>query len=141
MKKVSFWLLILLMGGFLACCSSNELTWKPPAQQWQDLTIEVESRPELPRQGMNEFIVIVNRARRGYISDLIVNVRTEHSGAWRQAMPDGALGVYRRALPVEDPEQEHLYVQLIRGKKGQAELVFPLAAGSRSLQGRVVEHH
>ncbi len=141
MRKVSFWLLILLMGGFLAGCSSNEQAWKPPAKQWQDLTVEVESRPELPRQGMNEFIVIVNRAKRGYISDLIVNVRTEHSGDWRQAMPDGALGVYRRALPVEDPGREHLYVQLIRGQKQQAELVFPLAVGTPALQGDAVERN
>ncbi len=141
MRRRALWLMALFMVGLLASCSSDDRAWSPPAQQWQDLTVEVESRPELPRQGMNEFIVIVNRAKRGYISDLIVNVRTEHSGDWRQAMPDGALGVYRRALPVEDPGREHLYVQLIRGQKQQAELVFPLAVGTPALQGDAVERN
>ena len=88
--------------------------------------MQIETRPTVIRPGMNEFLVIANRQQRGFTSDLMVDVRTEHSGGWKQAMPDGALGVYRKALPVSDIQNEHLYVRLQR-RGEHAELVFALA--------------
>ncbi len=110
----------------LAGCSSEEGAWAPAPQAWQDMSIRVETRPVVLRAGMNEFLVIANRQQRGFTSDLMVDVRTDHSG-WKQAMPDGALGVYRRALPVKDVQHDHLYVRLQR-KGQQGELVFSLTA-------------
>jgi len=109
---------------FLSCADEN--AWAPQAQNWQDLSIRIETRPTVIRPGMNEFLVIANRQQRGFTSDLMVDVRTERSGAWKQAMPDGALGVYRRALPVKDIQSEHLYVRLQR-KGEDGELIFSLA--------------
>lgn len=109
----------------LAACSPDEQAWAPAPQAWQDLTIRVETRPERVREGMNEFLVIANRQQRGFTSDLMVDVRTDASG-WKQAMPDGALGVYRRALPVRDVVHDHLYVRLKR-RQQQGELVFALS--------------
>ena len=74
---------------------------------------------------MNEFLVIANRQQRGFSADLVVDVRTENSD-WKQAMPDGALGIFRRALPVRDVHKDHLYVRLHR-KGEQREMVFALA--------------
>ncbi len=120
-----FWLGALLALLMLSGCSSEEGAWTPEAQAWQDMSIRAETRPTVLRPGMNEFLVIANRQQRGFTSDLMVDVRTEHSG-WKQAMPDGALGVYRRALPVKDVQHDHLYVRLQRkGERG--EMVFPLA--------------
>jgi len=75
--------------------------------------------------GMNEFLVIANRQQRGFSADLVVDVRTENSN-WKQAMPDGALGIFRRALPVRDVHKDHLYVRLHRNGE-QREMVFALA--------------
>ncbi|RME99889.1 MAG: hypothetical protein D6773_12260 [Alphaproteobacteria bacterium] len=109
----------------LAACSGGAPAWSPPAQSWQDLSIHIETRPEQVRAGMNEFLVIANRPQRGFSSDLMVDVRTERSD-WKQAMPDGALGVFRRALPVADVQHDHLYVRLTR--RGQVgELRFALS--------------
>ncbi|MDX8390951.1 MAG: hypothetical protein R8K53_00025 [Mariprofundaceae bacterium] len=116
----------MLVFVLLSACSAADQGWKPPAQQWQDIHIHVETRPTQAVRGMNEFLVIANRQQRGFSSDLMVDVRTDHS-VWKQAMPDGALGVFRRALPVKDVQNDQLYVRLIR--KGEMKVMrFALAA-------------
>ncbi|MDQ6999627.1 MAG: hypothetical protein Q9M12_01915 [Mariprofundus sp.] len=117
--------LLVLAGLLLSSCSADEGNWSPAPQSWQDITIRMETRPAPIRQGMNEFILIANHQQRGFVNDLLVEVHTEHSG-WKQAMPDGALGVFRRALPVKDVRHDHLYVRLTR--RGQHhEMVFSFA--------------
>jgi len=114
----------------LAGCSPDVPEWTAAPQEWNDLAIRIETRPTVVRPGMNEFLVIANRKQRGFSSDLMVDVRTENS-PWKQAMPDGALGIYRRALPVKDVQQDHLYVRLVR-RGEQHEMIFDLSprAGS-----------
>jgi len=119
---------LLMVMLLLASCSADEQTWNAPAQVWNDLSIRFETRPTVLRPGMNEFLVIANRQQRGFSSDLMVDVRTENS-PWKQAMPDGALGVFRRALPVRDVLHDHLYVRLVR-KGEQREMIFSLAPES-----------
>jgi len=123
--KTSRVLLLLGLTFLLISCSGNEKPWVPPAQTWQDLQILIETRPTQLRVGMNEFLVIANRQQRGFSSDLMVDVRTEYSG-WKQAMPDGALGVFRKALPVKDVQKDRLYVRLKR--RGEStEMMFALS--------------
>ncbi len=117
------WLCCLLPLLLLSC--ADEQAWSPPAQAWQDMHIRVESRPVVPRRGSNEFLVIASHQQRGFINDLLVHVRSDHSD-WKQAIPDGALGVFRRALPVADPATDHLHVRLQRKDK-EGELIFSLA--------------
>lgn len=119
----------LLLTLLLSACSGDETIWSPPAQQWQDMTIRIETRPSVPQVGMNEFLIIANRQQRGFSSDLIVTVRTEHSD-WKQAMPDGALGVFRRALPVKNLAEDHLYVRFSRSNGDKGELDFSLASAA-----------
>jgi len=108
----------------LAACTGGD-AWDPAPQPWQDLSVSVQTRPSPVREGMNEFLVIASRQQRGFSSDLLVHIRTDSSD-WVQAIPDGALGVFRRALPVRDPAKDHLYVRLERkGERG--ELVFALS--------------
>ncbi len=117
--------LLMLAGLLLSSCSADEENWLPAPQSWQDITIRMETQPTPIQQGMNEFILIANHQQRGFVNDLLVEVHTEHSG-WKQAMPDGALGVFRRALPVKDVLHDHLYVRLTR--RGQhSEIVFAFA--------------
>jgi len=113
----------------LAACGGDEQIWSPAPQSWQDVTIRIETRPAPIRRGMNEFILLAHHQQRGFVNDLLVEVHTEHSG-WKQAMPDGALGVFRRALPVGDVEHDHLFVRLSR--RGQhGEMRFPLSPSAR----------
>jgi len=116
----------------LAACSSDDVAWSPPQQVWNDLAIHIETRPTVLRPGMNEFLIIANRQQHSFSSDLMIDVRTENSD-WRQAMPDGALGVFRRALPVRDVQRDHLFVRLVR-KGEQHEMVFALAPAQVSGQ-------
>jgi len=119
--KVFFAAWLALM---LSSCSSQDV-WMAEPQAWQEFTIHYETRPEVIREGMNEFLVFANREGKRYIPDLLVHIRTTHSD-WRQAMPDGALGVYRRALPVRSIEDDQLLVRFsYHGKEG--ELQFDLA--------------
>jgi len=110
---------------WLVGCSADEQAWSPPGQEWNDIAIRIETRPTVVSPGMNEFLVIANRQQRGFSADLVVDVRTENSN-WKQAMPDGALGIFRRALPVRDVHKDHLYVRLHR-KGEQREMIFALA--------------
>ncbi len=120
------WNLLMLMGFLLlSSCSANEAAWSSAPQSWQDITIRIETQPTPIRRGMNEFLLIADHQQRGFINNLLVEVRTENSD-WKQAIPDGALGVFRRALPVQNVQNEHLYVRLIRdGQHG--EMTFLLA--------------
>ncbi len=115
----------LLWVGLLCACSAGDVGWVPAPQSWQDITITMETQPAPIRQGMNEFILIANHQQRGFINDLLVEVHTEDSG-WKQAIPDGALGVFRKALLVRDVHNDHLYVRLTRGGK-HGEMVFAFA--------------
>ncbi|MBF0282069.1 MAG: hypothetical protein HQM07_05835 [Zetaproteobacteria bacterium] len=127
MKFLSYRLGMLLFLALVTACSDSQ-SWRAPEQPWQDLGIHVETRPSPAQVGMNEFLVMANRQQKGFTSDLIVHIRTDVSD-WKQAIPDGALGVYRRALPVENVQENRLYVRLER-KGEMGELTFALAPDS-----------
>jgi len=120
-KKI--WLFVFTLG--LAACAPSEPVWAPAAQHWQDVTINIQTQPSPIRTGMNEFLLITGHQQRGFGDDLLLMVRTEHS-KWEQAIPDGGLGVFRRALPVKDIQHDHLYVRLSHNKK-HGEMTFDLA--------------
>jgi len=128
MKFKIFAMMLLL----LSACSVSETAWTPEPQVWDEFKIHFETRPEAVRPGMNEFLLIVNREGRRHIPDLLVHIRT-NSSKWKQAMPDGALGVYRRALSVNDIHEDRLHVRLrYHGKHG--ELTFALAPENTTTQ-------
>lgn len=109
----------------LTSCSSSDSVWHAKAQYWQDFHIHYETRPETLRTGMNEFLIFIERKKQKHIPDLLVNIQIDHN-TMQQAMPDGALGIYRRALFVQDAQHNKLHVHLsYHGKKG--EVIFDLA--------------
>jgi hypothetical protein len=119
-----FYVMMIVMGGLLPSCTS-ESVWVAEPQVWGEFSIHFETRPEHIRAGMNEFLIIVNRKGKRHIPDLMVHIRTD-SSQWKQAIPDGALGVYRRAILVGDVHQDKLYLKLkYHGKEG--ELSFDLS--------------
>jgi len=116
-------LLLLFM---LSACSSSTPVWKAPTQAWGNFQVHFETRPDVLRHGMNEFLIFVNQQGKKHIPDLLVKIQINDDGI-QQAMPDGALGIYRRALYVHDTKHDRLHVHLsYHGKQG--ELVFPLVA-------------
>lgn len=96
-----------------------------PVQSWNELDFRIETRPPHIKPGMMEFLVIANREKRKPAFDLLVNLRIGDTGKWIQAIEDGHVGVYRRAVRVNDPATDVLHVYV---RKGQEETVlkFPL---------------
>ncbi len=107
--------------GMLAACGSESAQQLAP-QQWQSMQVRVESRPSPLHDGTSEFLVMVdNRGKPAY--NLVISLRTSDAEPWKQAIEDGQVGVYRRAIKVE-PGAE-LQVQ-IRSKDAEGVLRFPL---------------
>ncbi len=115
---------ITLMFVMIAACSRGTDVAAPPPQSWGSVVVSLESRPVPPRVGMNEFLVIGTEASGKPAWNMMVTLRTDASGDWRQAIQDGESGVYRKALPLGAGAQI-LYVRLQRGGD-EAVLEFPL---------------
>mgnify|MGYP005815744943 CR=1 FL=1 len=108
----------------LSACGGEQASTLPP-QKWQALDVRVESRPNPPRVGMNEFLVMVTGERGRPAHDLVVSLRTDDHDVWTQAIQDGQLGIYRRAVEVAPGVRSVLQVQVKRnGEEGI--LRFPL---------------
>jgi len=109
----------------LAACSSDEVpVW--PSQTWKGVQVAIESRPTHITAGMTEFLVLANVGSGGPAHDLMVSLRIGDEGRWIQAIQDGHVGVYRRALVVTDPKTDVLAVYLRKGSE-ETVLHFPLS--------------
>jgi hypothetical protein len=117
---------VLLLLVIVACGGGNAYILGP--QTHNEVEILVEIRPGAPTVGMNEFLVMATHENRLPESNYIVSVKLQGDNEWRQAIQDGATGVYRRAIRVNDPSKDVLMVQLASkdGKQPAAELKFPL---------------
>jgi hypothetical protein len=98
-----------------------------PAQTWEGMRIQIETRPPQLEKGMNEFLVVASRGKDKNIPahDLIVSLAINDSDHWEQAIQDGFVGVYRRAMLVSDPANDVLLVR-IEHKNSEGVLRFPL---------------
>jgi len=107
MKKIYLILISVLL--FSAC--TTEIP-KSPTHEWGDYSLHLESRPPIIEKGMMEFLTIVNFEEKLRGWDLIVYYRMGPTGRWVQAIQDGHTGVYRRAMMVDDPENDVLHVHV-----------------------------
>jgi len=117
---------LLIMLFILVNCNAGPRDYVPPEQVWNDWHVRIETRPGALRVGMNEFLVIISDARGLRPGEnMLVKIRMSHSD-WIQAIPDGGVGVYRRALPVRDPAHAILYVYIKEeaGKRREGQLHF-----------------
>jgi len=97
-----------------------------PTQTWQGIHINVETRPERLGKGMNEFLVLASKTDRDIpVHDLIISLAINDSRQWQQAIQDGHVGAYRRAMRVTDPASDVLLVRIEQGKQSGI-LRFPL---------------
>jgi hypothetical protein len=114
---------LFLLGALTAC--GGEQAMDMPAQKWKDVDVRVEVRPSPPRAGMSEFLVLTTGERGRPVYDLIVSLRTDDQDEWKQAIQDGQVGVFRRAVDVESGARSVLQVQIKR-KDEEGVLRFPL---------------
>ena len=119
----------LLLAGLAACNSASE-TASIPAQLWNEMVVRIETHPNPPLAGMSEIVVIVTGPHGKPAGDLTVSLRGNDSMPWVQAIQDGFIGVYRRAIDIGDGKTAEVQVQLQQGAV-QKVLLFPfkLAAG------------
>jgi hypothetical protein len=124
MKKFLAVLLSILVMTLAACNKGSE----PPAmpvQHWKDMDVRIETHPNPPLAGMSEIVVIVTGPHGKPAQDLIVSLRGNESMPWVQAIQDGFIGVYRRAVDIGDGETAVLQVRFQQGAE-QKVLLFPL---------------
>lgn len=87
--------------------------------------MRIETHPNPPLAGMSEIVVIITGPHGKPIPDLTVSLRGNDSVPWVQAIQDGFIGVYRRAVDIGDGETVVLQVRLQQGME-QKILLFPL---------------
>ncbi len=96
-----------------------------PSQTWNGIEFTLETRPSPPRPGVNEVLVLTRGPDRRPVHDLLLQLRAGDDGAWVQAIQDGNIGVYRRALALGAAPHGVLYLQVHQGAQGGL-LSFPL---------------
>ena len=116
-------LCLVLLACLVAGC--GEAIPRLPTQSWADINVTVETRPPVIEPGMNEFIVIASRSTGAVAYDLIVSLRI-NEGRWYQAIQDGHVGAYRRAILVGNPKNDVLFVK-IEDDNREGVLRFPLS--------------
>lgn len=116
---------IILMVNSLSACSDESEQISIPAQHWKDAVVRIETHPNPPLAGMSEIVVIVTGPRGRPIQDLTVSLRGKDSTPWVQAIQDGLIGVYRRAVDIGDDEAMILQVRVRQGTEEKI-LLFPL---------------
>ena len=89
------------------------------------MDVRIETHPNPPLAGMSDVVVIVTGLRGKPISNLTVSLRGDDSMPWVQAIQDGFIGVYRRAIDLGDKDQA---VVRVRIQQGEVETVlnFPI---------------
>lgn len=125
MPSIKFWNRgsVLLLAMLLAACGSSGPSFPP--QTWEDVQIELETRPPRLEEGMNEFLVIATRGHARPAHDLLVSLAINNTDHWQQAIQDGHVGAYRRAMRVSDPASDVLFVRIEHDSR-EGILRFPL---------------
>lgn len=89
------------------------------------MNVRIDTHPNPPLAGMSEIVVIVTGLHGKPIQNLTVSLRGDDAMPWIQAIQDGYIGVYRRAIDIGDGNQARVQVRLEQGAE-QKMLVFPL---------------
>lgn len=112
MRKI---IAILLLSLIMVACSKGEQN-RVPAQLWNDIIFKIETHPYPVKVGFNEIWLKSTKKDGHPASTLIVWLRSNDSAEWVQSVQDGHIGVFRRAVKIEEGD-EYLYVKLKRGEE------------------------
>lgn len=109
----------------LAACNDETRVPSIPPQHWKENVVRIETHPNPPLAGMSEIVVIITGPHGKPTGDLIVSLRGKESDPWTQAIQDGFIGVYRRAVDIGGGDSAVVQVRLQQGAEQQV-LRFPL---------------
>jgi len=112
------------IGAFAGCSDSRDPA-QIGTQAWGAYDVAVELRPPPPRPGHNEVVVIVSGEHHRPVYDALVSVRADATQPWVQAIEDGHVGVYRRAIVLARGPAASVQVRLQRGDADSV-LAFPV---------------
>ena len=104
-------------------CSKGEQA-RIPAQLWNGIIFKIETHPYPVRAGHNEIWLKATKKGGGPASSIVVSLRANESAEWVQSVQDGHIGIFRRAVKIEEGDQ-YLYAHIRRGKT-ETELRFEL---------------
>jgi hypothetical protein len=109
----------------IAGCGDNHDPAQIGTRPWGSIDVAVELRPPPPRPGHNEVVVIITGEHHRPVYDALVSVRGDGAQPWVQAIEDGHVGVYRRAVVFAHGPQATLQVRVQRAD-AQTVLEFPV---------------
>ena len=109
----------------LAACSDSAADSPVPPQHWKNMIVRIQTHPSPPIAGMSEIVVIITGPHGRPAGNLIVSLRGTESAPWIQAIEDGYIGVYRRAVDIGEDRNGVVRVLIQQGKE-QKILRFPI---------------
>lgn len=115
----------VLGAALVMACGNSADSSQVGAQPWGSFNVAVEVRPAPPRPGHNEVVVIITGEHHRPVYDALVSVRADSRQDWVQAIEDGHVGVYRRAVSFGRNPVVTLQVRLQRADN-QSILEFPV---------------
>ncbi len=117
---------VIWAAALLGCGNSGSDSTLLGSQPWGAYDVAIEIRPSPPRVGHNEVVVIVSGEHHRPVFDALVSVRAQQTQPWVQAIEDGHVGVYRRAVNFGHGPTATLEVQLQRDQEPTGVLSFPV---------------
>jgi hypothetical protein len=123
--KIFLGILLSLLATGLAACNDGAAASSIPPQHWKQMVVRIETHPSPPLAGMSEVVVIITGPHGRPAGDLIVSLRGTESAPWVQAIEDGYIGVYRRAVDIGENKKGVIQVQIRQGAE-QKVLLFPI---------------
>ena len=121
---------VLVGVGLVTACGNGADNAQIGSKPWGAFNVAVEVRPAPPRPGHNEVVVIVTGEHHRPVYDAIVSLRADERQDWVQAIEDGHVGVYRRAVYFGRAPAATLQVRLQRADS-QAVVEFPVKLASQ----------
>jgi hypothetical protein len=123
--KLLFTILLVVITTGLAACNDESGIPAIPVQHWNEMVVRIETHPNPPLAGMSEIVVIITGPHGKPAGDLTVSLRGNEAKPWVQAIQDGFIGVYRRAIDLGDGKTSVVRVRLQQGTE-QKILLFPV---------------
>lgn len=109
----------------LVACSNGAAAPSIPPQHWKQMVVRIETHPSPPLAGISEIVVIITGPYGKPAGDLIVSLRGTETDPWVQAIEDGYIGVYRRAVDIGENKTGVVQVRIQQGAE-QKILSFPI---------------
>jgi hypothetical protein len=94
------------------CNNPSEQTSNILERHWQNIDVQIETRPSPPVDGVNEVWVLLTDSKGNPAWDDLVFIRSSDKDPWKQAIQDGRVGVYRRAILLDAQQHTDLQVQI-----------------------------